>query len=224
MICNQYHKLFQRNVIMTMEHLKQETERPRESILRDLKKIGYYSSYNERGKFYTLSSTPKFDDYGLWKYGNAYFSIKRTLLETAEYLVNASNAGYTHYELRQILGIEIQNSLYTLIITQKIVRRQIDAQYIYYGKENIGEQEEKRNAAPAPLVVRKTTKTPGAQVYPDMDPTLVIDILIAVLRGHDEASAAYSYLHGKGSPITVQQVGAVLHFYDIGKKNSPTQK
>lgn len=207
-----------------MEHLKLETGRPRESILRDLKSIGYYSSYNERGKFYTLCSTPVFDNLGLWRFGNAYFSIRRTLLETIEYLVDASNAGYTHEELRQMLGIEIQNSLYSLTIADKIARRQIGAQYVYFGKENIREQGEKRNSMPAPSIVRKPIKIPSVQGYPNMEPALVIDILVAVLRGHDVESVAYSYLNRAGSPVTAQQVTAVFRYYDIGKKNSLIQK
>ena len=224
MITSKYEKLFRENVVMTMEHLKLKTGRPRESILRDLKSIGYYSSYNKRGKFYTLCSTPEFDDLGLWKYGNAYFSIRRTLLDTAEYLVNTSNAGYTHDELRQILGIEIQNSLYMLTTTDKITRKQIGAQYVYFGKENISEQVKKRSAMPFPSIVRKSIKMPDVRDYPDMDLTLVIDILIAVLRGYETDFEALSYLHRTGSPITAKQVKAVFRYYDIGKKNSPIQK
>ena len=82
MLPSRYMELFHENVVMTIDHLKLATGRPRESILRDLKGIGYYSSYNERGKFYTLDSTPEFDDLGLWKYRHAFFSIKRTLLDT----------------------------------------------------------------------------------------------------------------------------------------------
>jgi len=121
---SRYEELFRENVVMTIDQLKQLTGRPRESILRDLKSIGYYSSYNGRGKYYTLGNTPEFDSLGLWKYQGAYFSIRRTLLDTAEYLVSVSNAGCTHDELRLMLGIGIQNSLYQLIVAGKVARRQ----------------------------------------------------------------------------------------------------
>jgi hypothetical protein len=221
---SRYEELFRENVVMTMEHLKLEIGRPRESILRDLRGVGYYSSYNERGKFYTLGSIPEFDGFGLWKYRDAYFSVRRTLLDTAEYLVGASEAGYTHDELRRILGIGIQNALYQMTIAGRIKRRQVGSQYVYFGKENIGGQLEKRGAMPVEMIVRKTAKAPSARGYPGMDPLLVIDILIAVLRGHDTDSAAHSYLRRTGSPATAQQVTAVFRYYDIGKKNSPNQE
>jgi len=224
MLTNQYEDLFQENVVMTIDHLKLVTGRPRESILRDLKNIGYYSSYNERGKFYTLGNIPEFDNLGLWRYQHAYFSIRRTVLNTAEYLVSISNAGCTHDELRRMLGIEIHNSLYQLTLAGKITRQQVGVQYVYFGKERTGEQYERRYAMPIVPLVRNTFKTPGVQGYPDMDPVFVIDILIAVLRGHETGSAAFSYLHRTGSPVTMQQVMTVFSHYDIGKKNSPTRK
>jgi len=41
---HRYEELLRENVIMTMDHLMMATGRPRESILRDMKGIGYYSS------------------------------------------------------------------------------------------------------------------------------------------------------------------------------------
>jgi len=220
-----YEELFRENVVMTIEHLKLATGRPRESILRDLRSVGYYSSYNARGKFYVLENTPEFDDHGLWKYRGAYFSIRRTLLDTAAHLVNVSNAGWAHDELKQILGIGIQNTLYQLAAAGRIERRQVGGRYVYFGTENIDDQLEERSAMPAPpSVVRKAAKAPDVKGYPDMDPPLVIDILVAALRGYNTDSAALSYLARSGSLATAQHVMTVFRHYDIGKKNSPIQK
>jgi hypothetical protein len=221
---SKYKELFQENVIMTIDHLKIATGRPRESILRDLKGIGYYSSYNERGKFYTLADTPEFDGLGLWKYLNAYFSIRRTLLDTAEYLISSSNAGFTHDELKQMLGIAIHNSLHHLIVADRIARRLVGAQYVYFGKEKIDEQLEERSAMPIVPITRKKIRLPDAHGIPDMEPILVIDILVGVLRGNETESAVHSYLQLTDSPVTEQQIAMVFRFYGLGKKNSSKQK
>ena len=218
MIANRYLELFQENVVMTMDHLKAATGRPRESILRELKGIGYYSSYNERGKYYTLDSIPEFDEIGLWKYQHAYFSARRTLLDTAEYLVSSSDAGHTHDELRQVLGIGIQNSLYQLTMEGKIVRRQFGAQYVYFGKESACEQGARRGVMPFVPIVRKPAKSPDVRICPNVDPLLVIDILVAALRGNDTEPEALAYLHRTGSPATAQHVATVFRHYDIAKK------
>ena len=217
-----YINLFNENLVMTIEHLKEATGRPRESILRDLKDIGYYSSYNERGKYYTLSNTPEFDGFGLWKYHHAYFSAKRTLLYTAEHLINVSDAGYTHDELRRIIGIEAHNSLYRLTISGRLVRQQVGAEYVYFGINNIVTQVEKRGALP--IHVRERTrnaiKATDAKSPPGIGHALVIDILVAALRGYETVQDAHSHLLKAGSPATVQQVFEVFRYYGVGKKNS----
>jgi hypothetical protein len=218
MLTIRYEELFQENVVMTMEHLKLETSRPRESILRDLKNIGYYSSYNQRGKYYALEGTPEFNDLGLWNYRDAYFSAKRTLLDTAEHLVTTSDAGHTHDELRQILGIGVQNSLYQLTVANRLARRQVGAQYVYFGMENIGRQWEKRSTMPVGGAGRKPVRIAGAKSRPDIAPELVVDVLVAVLRGHDTEPDAHSYLNRTGSPVTAHHVTAVFRHYGIGKK------
>jgi len=223
MQATRYEELFQENVVMTMDHLKLLTGRPRESILRDLKGIGYYSSYNARGKFYTLGSIPEFDELGLWKYRQAFFSARRTLLDTAEYLVRSSDAGRTHDELRQILGIEIQNSLHQLTMAGRIERRQFGSAYVYFGKESIENQAARRDTMPVVPTTRKSVKATGAQGRPAVDLALVIDILVAVLRGHETEAAALAHLHRAGSPVTAQHVAAVFQHYDISKKNSPVR-
>jgi len=114
-----------------MEHLRLAVRQPRESILRDLRGIGYYSSYNERGKYYTLEGIPDFDGFGLWRYRRTYFSARRTTLDTAEYLVNASATGHTHGELRGILHRAPKNTLYQLAMAGRDTQRQHGAQYVY---------------------------------------------------------------------------------------------
>jgi hypothetical protein len=137
--------------------------------------------------------------------------------------VNISDAGRTHDELRRVLGIGIQNSLRQLTTVGKIAGRQVGGQYVYFGIEDVDAQFERRNAIPIKPAVRRAVKAPSSKGYPDMDPALVIDILVAVLRGHEEDSAAYTHLHQAGSKVTEEQVTMVLRYFDIGKKNSPAQ-
>jgi len=220
MQADRYEELFRASVIATIEGLKLATGQPRESILRDMKSIGYYSSYNARGRFYTLSSIPDFDDFGLWKYQDAFFSIRRTLIDTVEHLVTSSTAGYTHDELRRILGIGMQNTLRQLTMADKVTRRLIGDRYVYFDIETANGQMEMRSAIIADLTAQTEIKARNVEGYPDMDAALVIDILVAVLRGNGTESAAYSYLHKTGSLVTEQQVKKTFSHYGIGKKNS----
>ena len=39
-----------------------------------LKQWGAYTSYNQNGRYYTMSTVPRFDNNGLWNYEDIYFS------------------------------------------------------------------------------------------------------------------------------------------------------
>ena len=52
------------------------------TVVRALKKFGYYTSYNKNSAFYTLHDIPEFDTHGLWALRDIYFSRYATLDET----------------------------------------------------------------------------------------------------------------------------------------------
>ena len=122
-----------------------------------------------------------------------------------------------------MLGIAIQNSLHQLTMAGKIERRQFVSTYVYFGKESIGNQEARRDTMPVMPTTRKSVKVSDAQGHPAVDLALIIDILVAVLRGHETEAAALAHLHRAGSPVTAQHVAAVFQHYDICKKNSPVR-
>ena len=45
------------------------------TVVRALKKFGYYSSYNKNSSFYTLRDTPDFDSYELRAWGDENHAI-----------------------------------------------------------------------------------------------------------------------------------------------------
>jgi len=58
-------KLLNKNMVVTIEDLKNTLNTDfSKTIFRYLKEIGYLTSYNNAGRFYTLPHTPKFDEYG----------------------------------------------------------------------------------------------------------------------------------------------------------------
>src|SRR6202040_787807 len=64
------------------------------TVFRKLKQLDYLASYTQRGRFYTLAETARFDDHGLWAHEAVWFSRYGTLLATVEAFVNRSPNGY----------------------------------------------------------------------------------------------------------------------------------
>jgi hypothetical protein len=83
------------------------------TVFRKLKQLGYIASYTHRGRFYTLTDIPRFDDRGLWSHQAVRFSRHGTLLSTVEAFVLASADGYYADELADVLHAEVQEPLPT---------------------------------------------------------------------------------------------------------------
>ena len=89
--------------------------RSRMSVFRRLKAVGYRSSFNHAGRYYTLADVPQFDRWGLWFHGNAGFSCAGTLKATVVGLVEGSVAGMSPKDLLALLKLPVANTLYNTL-------------------------------------------------------------------------------------------------------------
>ncbi len=123
---------FQSEKVLDLDTVKEiiGTE-SRMTVFRRLKKLGYYSSYSHRGKYYSLCSIPEFDINGLWSYGGVHFSRYGSLMETIPVLVKRSEAGYFGSELEELLNVFVHNALGKLFALSRLLREQIRDQYLY---------------------------------------------------------------------------------------------
>jgi hypothetical protein len=103
----------------------------RMTVFRQLKALGYYSSYSHSGKYYTLGSIPVFDKNGLWSYGGVHFSKHGSLMDTIPVLVKKSEAGCFASELEELLHVFIYNAVGKLFGLGRLLREQIGDQYLY---------------------------------------------------------------------------------------------
>lgn len=114
------------------------------TIFRKLKDIDYMTSYSHRGKYYSLKNIASFDDFGIWEIDSIYFSKYGSLIETIKNLINISEYGYTSKELKEILHVEVKETLITLIKRNHIYRKKSSGIYIYY---NVDPTIQKKQAA-----------------------------------------------------------------------------
>lgn len=122
----------ERHKIGTLEELKEALGTSSTmTVFRKLKPLGYQTSYSHRGKYYTLSRTPRFNEQGLWDYDSVWFSRYGHLLDTSEHFVEVADAGVTTVELQDRLHVEVQEPLLHLYRAKRIEREQIDNLYVY---------------------------------------------------------------------------------------------
>jgi hypothetical protein len=214
--------LFKTHLVLRLKDVVEHMNRSRTSIMRYFNEIGYYTSYNHAGEYYTLKMIPAFDKNGLWKYRSAYFSSHGSLRDAAKALVDESESGYTHNELKEILGIRMYNTLLDLVSDGLISRYEYDGEYIYVSHEQ--EQQEKQiatreNTAPKMKIKKEAVKR-APRITPAAGLNEIIEVLLAYIGGHMQPGSAYSHLHRKGVNVTPRQIQVIFEFYDLGKKNS----
>ena len=105
------------------------------SVRPFLKQIGYFRSYTENGKWYTLRDTPQFDQDGLWHHKGIGFSKHVSLTATIAHLVGRSPAGLSASELAQKLQHPCNPVLTHLYQDGLLGRVKVAGQFRYLAKE-----------------------------------------------------------------------------------------
>ena len=212
----QLHLLFKEHLVLRLSEVMEHLHRSRSSTMRYFKEAGYYTSYNCAGEYYTLRTIPSFDENGLWKYKDAYFSSYGSLRDTATVLADKSKRGYTHEELRDLLGIRMFNTLLELVNDGLIDRKEIDGEYVYVscdqGEKQISERKGMSPKTKEAKKVSSITATVGLNE--------TIEVLLAFINGHIQPETVYGNLYRKGVHVTPNQVRIIFEYYGLGKKNS----
>ena len=126
------------------------------TVFRKLKQLHYLASYTHRGRFYTLPEIAHFDDRGLWSHESVWFSRHGTLLATLETFVNQSADGYYSHELADALHAEVQQPLRHLAEQQRLLRVEVDGQFLYTAIESVPRRQQllaRRSARAVPVAV-----------------------------------------------------------------------
>ena len=118
--------------IITIEELSSLLKSSIKTARRRLKLWGAYTSYNENGRFYTLSNIPEFDNNGLWVYQTIRFSKYGNLKQTTIKMIKISKAGYDAAELCDLLGIPVRSFLSILQKNKEIKREKIQGRFVYF--------------------------------------------------------------------------------------------
>lgn len=207
-------QLFKKNSVLDMTSIQKSfPERSRCSLFRDLQKIGYISSYNKAGGYYTLKSIPQFDTNGIWHHEGIFFSSHGSLKETVKHMVDVSAAGRSHHELQQTLGLRVHNTLLDLVSINAIDREILEGLYIYtHDNPEIKSRQ---------LDVRKKQSN-WSHTIAHLNPYTTVEVLLAVIRQPDRpAEDIFQVLLEKSIPVSQNDIETIFQYYDLGKKNSP---
>lgn len=207
-------KLFRRVRVLSLPELSQQLNgRSERSLFRDLKTVGYHSSYTHAGKYYTLACVAHFDPEGLWNFQGIGFSKYGTLKNTLIELINRSKSGETHEALSIRLHVRVQNQLLDLSQTKKLRRERVNHVYVYFsGDPIIAEKQIKHRREGFPA---------GAGLIKLPSEVIQIEIFAEIIRTNEicaDASKLHQQLQKRELKISLYEINQVLSYYEI-KKN-----
>jgi hypothetical protein len=210
--------LFQRQSVADLPTLSAALQTcSRMSVFRRLSALGYLSSYSHAGRYYTLRDIPNFDRDGLWQHQGVCYSRDGSLRATVERLVEQSEAGRTHPELRARLQVRVHNTLLDLVQGRRIGRATWRGNHLYL------------SATPARAAsqfrLRQQQAARLAPPLPEPPTAVVIEVLLDLVhsaRLRPDAAQVAQRLAARGLPVTVDQVQAIFSRYEL-KKTAPSR-
>ncbi len=203
--------------VATMKQIRHRLHISHMTVVRALKKFGYFASYNHNASYYVLRDVPEFDDWGLWAYRDVRFSRYRTLPATIVAVVEKAPTGLTVPELEQRLQTKAGNVVSRLVSRGRVQRERLTGRHVVYlasDPEVRTRQLEQRQRQ-----VQEKAAPGGAELPFRCSATDVIEVLRAVIvTSDDDPDRLARRLQAGGAYITAGQVRRVLEHYGVEKK------
>ena len=136
--------------------------------------------------------------------GRFYTLRDRTLNRTVPRLVRESAAGWTDKELRSLLHVPVRPFLLSALRDELVQRERLHGVFVYFAADGqLAQRQREHRLQHMPRSV-------------DLDPSLVIEMLLAVIR-HPAASPVQlaRHLQGHSPPIELSHILAVLDRFDL---------
>lgn len=196
---------FQENKCWLIQPLAERMNYSIPSVRRFLAQTGYFSSFTHNGKWYTLSSIPRFSSRGLWFYKDIGFSKHGTLTHTLVNLVEKSTSGMTADQLGQLLRCRCHAVLVQLYRKGRLQRQKHGGAYLYLSSD------------PAMADFQEEALQPH---HAPLSAELTVQILVAFIQAPeaDLKHLAKTVSRRTGTLICAEQVQMLFDAHSLKKK------
>ncbi len=205
-------RIFKKHKVLTMIKLVAILMCSERTIQRRLKNWSAYTSYNKNCRYYTLPDIPHFNQYGIWKYKDIFFSKFGNLKNTIIAIVRNSEAGLNANEISDITGLPSYTFLSHFKNDPNIHREKHRGVYIYFSNEpkEFNNQKRKRES-----IIQSTALL---DLPTDAE---AISILVELIKNPtDNIDQLARRIRRKGVPTSISKIMNLLIYHGIVKKNS----
>ena len=205
-------KSFARKKVLSKTELLQECGCSPMTAWRLLRKEGYFTSYNNNAKYYTLATIPQFDDHGLWAYQDVRFSKWGTLPQTMVAVIERSPRGMTAHELAEFLQVgNVKPLLTQLTLNQRLWREALGGAFVYLAVEQSRHEQQ--------LQRRRAEGIPELPLLPLPEPQQIIALLVEMIRHPQQTPRQWARrLVRRNIRLGAQDIRAVMEHYHLAVK------
>jgi hypothetical protein len=205
-------KPFARKKVISKAELLQDCGCSAMTAWRLLCQVGYCRSYNYNSRYFTLATTPEFDDHGLWAYQDIRFSQWGTLPETMIAVIERSPGGMTAQELAEFLHVRNVKPLLTrLILNRRLWREALDDVFVYLTPEQSRHDQQ--------LQHRRTEITAQPRRAPLPEPQQIIALLVEMIRNPQRTPQQWARRLARNNvSLGTQDIRAVMEHYQLTVK------
>jgi len=210
-------ELFKKNIVMDIDDLMKQTSSSRITVFRNLKEIGYTTSYNRNGKYYTLFEIAKFDESGIFDHKGILFFRDGGIQELVIKEIDSSEKGYTAEELSNKIRTRVSNQLHQFVRKGIIIRKKYADFYVYYSIDDTTQQKQITNR-------EKELKIPSTKEYSEISSEKkTIRILLKIIENPNARPQEIGkILRQEGLKISDSFIQNIFEKYDVQKKGSPS--
>jgi hypothetical protein len=204
--------VFRKDKVLTHQQMLQAVGCSSMTAWRLLHQHGYFTSYNDNARHYTIEGIPKFDEHGLWSYKGKRFSKWGALTDTIIALVENSAAGMTAQELEQLLHVKnVKPALTRLIQQQRLNRQKIDGRFVYFPLAKSRQQKQQKQRGQQQQQARVEGPLPSLEQ--------IIALLVEIIQRPQNTPRQWSRrLKQRGIPLGTPHIQTVLDHYRIDRK------
>lgn len=205
-------KIFDQRRVLTKGELLQEAGCSTMTLWRLLSKHGYFTSYNDNARHYTITGIPKFDEHGLWSYRKVRFSKWGSLTKTIVGLVHESDTGLTAGQLEQLLGIKnVKPALTRLVEKKSLTRERIGRRFVYFPVEQEARAKQQKHRQ------EEIEKAKTERSLPPLEH--IVALLVEIIKHPQQTPRQWGRrLARQGIGIETADIQAVLDYYSIDPK------
>jgi hypothetical protein len=203
---------FQHNKVLTKKQLLQAAGCSSMTAWRLLRQQGYFTSYNDNARYYTIVGIPQFDQHGLWSYRHARFSKWGSLTKTIIALVQESSAGLDADQLQQLLHVKnVKPILTRLIHNESLTRERIDTRFVYFPRQQPSRTRQAKQRK------KQTHEALATRALPPLEH--IIALLVEIIRRPKNTPRQWARRLGqRGVRLGTSDIQAVLDYYQIDPK------